>query len=128
MAASVHNLTESDVSNLVRLEAARLGITLWRNNNGAFEDKTGRVIRFGLGNDSAKVSRNFKSSDLIGIRPILITPEHVGMIIGQFVAREIKRPGWKYTGTAQEIGQSNFLQFVISKGGDAAFTDREGSL
>jgi hypothetical protein len=121
-------LNEADVQNSVRLEGAKLGVSLWRNNNGAFEDKKGRMVRFGLGNDSARASKAFKSSDLIGIRPVTVEPFHVGSVIGQFVAREIKKPGWRYTGTEREVGQANFLSFVLLKGGDAAFTDRVGSL
>jgi hypothetical protein len=44
--------SESVVQQRIRTEIARLNIDLWRNNSGACEDKTGRVIRYGLCNDS----------------------------------------------------------------------------
>lgn len=119
---------EGDVQNLVRLEASKKGLRLWRNNNGACYDDTGRFIRYGLANDSKKVNDVIKSSDLIGIRPVLITQEKVGTTIGQFVAREVKRGGWLYSGTKRELAQFNFINLVSSLGGDAAFTNREGSL
>lgn len=119
---------EGDVQNLVRLEASKKGLRLWRNNNGACYDDTGRFIRYGLANDSKRVNDVLKSSDLIGIRPVLITQEKVGTTIGQFVAREVKRGGWKYAGTKRELAQFNFIKLVASLGGDAAFTNREGSL
>src|SRR5512138_3529682 len=62
--------SEASVQAAVRLEAARRGIRLWRNNTGAAQDETGRVIRYGLANDSPAVSRVCKSSDLIGITPV----------------------------------------------------------
>ena len=119
---------EGDVQNLVRMEASRKGLRLWRNNNGACYDNTGRFIRYGLANDSKKMNDAIKSSDLIGIRPVTITPEHVGTVIGQFVAREIKAGGWKYRDSGREKAQGKFLQLVASLGGDASFANREGTL
>lgn len=108
---------EASVQAAVRLEASRLGVTLWRNNVGAYIDERGNHIRYGLANDSKRVNRGIKSSDLIGIKPG-----------GQFVAREVKRPGWKFSGTERERAQLRFLQLVAALGGDAAFTDRVGSI
>jgi hypothetical protein len=120
-----NNTTEAGAVNTVRLEASRKGLRLWRNNIGAVTDERGNFIRYGLANDSAAVNRILKSSDLIGIRPVKLSN---GATIGQFVAREIKAPGWKYRGTDREKAQLNFLQFIAAMGGDAQFTTGEGSL
>jgi len=120
--------SEAAVQQLVRLEASRLGMSLFRNNVGACKDDTGRVIRYGLCNDSAQMNKVIKSSDLIGIRPIIITPDMMGHTIGQFVAREVKRPGWSYRGTDREVAQQSFGQLVLRLGGDFKFCTGEGSL
>lgn len=120
-------MLESSSQSFVRLEAATLGIPLWRNNVGAVETCNG-FIRFGLANDSKAMNERTKSSDLIGIRPIRITPIHVGSIIGQFIARETKRAGWKYQGTAREKAQLHYLELVNQCGGDGQFCTGPGTL
>lgn len=120
--------TEAGALSAVRLEATRRGLRLWRNNVGAMQDVDGRVCRFGLANDSAKINAAIKSADLIGIRPVRIVPLHVGGVIGQFVAREVKAPGWTFSGTEREIAQLKFLELVAAMGGDAAFCTGEGTL
>ena len=112
----------------VRLEASKKGLRLWRNNVGGLLDRNGRFVRFGLCNDSERMNKLTKSSDLVGIRPVLITTAHVGSIIGQFVARECKAGDWVYTAKAREVAQLNFLNIVVSLGGDAAFVNKEGAL
>ena len=77
---------EAVIQSQVRLAAAQRGITLWRNQSGACYDETGRLIRYGLANDSAQLNRRMKSSDLIGITPILVEPYHVGRALGVFTA------------------------------------------
>lgn len=120
--------TEAHVDDLVVIEAANKGVKLWRNNVGVLPGENGRPIRFGLANDSAARNAVLKSSDRIGIRPVLIGPGHVGQTFGRFVAREIKRPGWKYSGTQREVAQLNFIKLVLSLGGDAAFASGVGTL
>jgi len=113
-------MLESSVQQRVRLEAARLGLHLWRNNSGACEDMTGRQIRFGLGNDSAKLNRVFKSSDLIGIAPTVVSQEMVGQTLGVFIALEIKASGWKpKSNDTREQAQRRFIDHVIGCGGIA---------
>lgn len=113
--------TESVVQAKVRAKACQLDMRLWRNNVGAASDSNGNFFRYGLCNDSKLLARTIKSSDLIGIRKVKIEPHMVGSYIGQFVAREVKRTGWRYTGTEREEAQLKFISFVLSMGGDAAF-------
>lgn len=121
--------SEGAVQNAVRREGASKGILLMRNNVGALIDERGVPVRYGLANDSKAVNERMKSGDLIGIRPLLITEEHFGRLIGQFVSREIKAPGWKYNpNNAREAAQMRWATLVASKGGDACITDRVGTL
>jgi len=120
--------SESAVQSLVRLEASRLGARLWRNNVGAGYLDNASFIRWGLANDSDRINKQIKSSDLIGIRPVLIGPEHIGRTLGVFLSREVKAAGWHYTGTERERAQLRWLELINSLGGDAAFATGEGTL
>lgn len=119
---------EADVQAAVRLEASRRGCRLWRNNVGVLKDERGVPVRFGLANDSAAVNHSVKSADLIGVRPVLIRPDHVGATIGQFVSRECKAPGWRFRGSDRELAQMKWAQIVTALGGDACFANGEGTL
>ena len=126
--ATVGTGSEAAAQSDVRLEAAGAGCILWRNNVGATKTAEGSWIRYGLCNDSKALNTRIKSSDLVGIRPLTIGPEHVGTVVGQFIAREVKRPGWSYSGSARERGQLRFLEMVLGYGGDAAFATGRGTL
>lgn len=119
---------ESTVQQEVQIEAMQFKCTLMRNNNGACTDKDGRLVRYGLGHVSPK--QEIKSSDLIGITEVLITPDMVGKIVGVFTALEVKKEEWNPTKKLDdhEIKQNNFLQFVKSKGGIAAFVHKVDNL
>lgn len=126
-AAPAH--TEAHVQSVVRLEAARKGVTLWRNNVGVLTNaETGTPVRFGLANDSKKLNERLKSGDLIGWRSVLITPGHVGSTIAQFVSRECKHPEWRYSATDREQAQAKWIEIVSAAGGDARFVTGGGTL
>ena len=122
------DLSEAAVQNNVRLEASNKGLRLYRNNVGAGYMQDGSFMRWGLCNESTQMNKNVKSSDLIGIRPILIEQHHIGQIIGQFVARETKPGYWNFANNEHENAQLKFLEIIMSLGGDAAFATGEGTL
>ena len=70
----VKGTSEAAVQAAVRLEAARKGVRLFRNNVGALVDSRGVPVRYGLANDSKQLNEVMKSADLIGWRPLLIEP------------------------------------------------------
>lgn len=122
-------MSEMAVQQQLRVAAARYGTPLLRNNSGACRDDTGRLIRYGLGNDSAKINKNFKSSDLIGIWPVIITPEMVGRKLGVFFAVEVKAPGWKFRDSDDRaVAQKNFGEWVQSHGGVFTFATQEADV
>jgi hypothetical protein len=119
------------------LRAARNNGWLLRNNSGALQDKTGRLVRYGLGHTSAQVSKVMKSSDLIGVQSVVVTPQMVGSTVGLFLAEEVKHPGWVYLGDrpcickpgkslcdyCHQKAQMNFIMKVLSLGGIARFVN-----
>jgi hypothetical protein len=117
--------SEAAVQQVVRINEAQAGGRLWRNNVGVLKDERGVPVRYGLANESKAVNEQLKSSDLIGWRPVTITPADVGNIVAQFVARECKHPGWTYRGDAREKAQMAFIHLVNADGGDAKFVTSE---
>lgn len=114
--------SETVVQQQARLAMARLGAQIWRNNSGACTDDTGRLIRYGLGNDSAQLNAEIKSSDLIGCTPTLIQPHMVGYHLGVFTALEIKPSGWHQTpGDKRALAQARFHDIVRQACGFAGF-------
>lgn len=113
--------SEAGVQSQLRLAAPTIGCALYRNNSGATLDETGRMIRYGLANDSKRLNEVFKSSDLIGPSPILIRPHHIGRTLGIFTAVEVKEPSWTKPKNERERAQSNFLMTVERFGGIGMF-------
>lgn len=102
--------TEFPAQARVIVRAFEMGFKLWRNNSGVAREEH-RHVRFGLGNDSPKINKRWKSSDLIGIGPQ-----------GRFLAVEMKKPGWKFSGKDErEIAQAAYINEVNTAGGIAFF-------
>lgn len=116
---------ESEVSQLIQIQARHYGCTLLRNNAGACIDNTGRLVRYGLGNLSKQQTAKIASSDLIGIQKVVITPDMVGQTLGLFVAVEVKKEAWNPEKklNPRENAQKAFIDWVISNGGKAFFAN-----
>lgn len=116
-------MRESSVQQRVRLDAAQLGLNLWRNNNGALQDINGRVIRYGLANESKALNEKIKSSDLIGPTPVTAYVEGWGWVkLAVFTAVETKHEGWKFNPMDErEVAQKAFHDIVRAAGGFAGF-------
>lgn len=115
------NESESRIQSLIRLEIAKRGGRIWRNNNGAAFTPDGRPVRYGLGNDSANLNKVLKSSDLIGWMPTIITPADIGKTFARFLSIECKKAGWVYAGTDREHAQLNWINLVKLGGGLGGF-------
>lgn len=96
---------ETDIVHDIQKTLSPMGARLWKNVRGMFLTLNGaRTVRAGLQADGA--------SDLIGFRPLLITPDMVGTTIAQFVCLEIKSA----TGVVSPQ-QRHFIEFVKKSGG-----------
>ncbi len=113
--------SESDIEQLIKIHAVQFGCILMRNNSGCLNDSTGRPVRYGLGNESAKRNAKIKSSDEIGFTKVLITPQMVGHTIAVITAVEVKKPGWTFTGDERETAQLVFIEWIRANGGFAGF-------
>lgn len=116
-------MKEASVAQRVQLEEARLGILGMRNNVGACQDETGRLIRYGLMNESAKQNAVCKSSDRILVVPTWAYVEGIGWHwLGVFGAIETKASGWKFSQADERaVAQKNFHDIVRAHGGFAGF-------
>lgn len=117
-------MTESELQQRIQLEAPHHQCILERNNSGQVTLE-GRVVRFGLGNISKKHAQNMRSSDLVGITTVMVTPDMVGKPIGVFTAVEVKSPDWNPNKKLDqhERAQANWLAWVRAMGGIAGFVN-----
>ncbi len=81
------------------------GVRIFRNQVGTATTRSGQFIRFGLAVGSA---------DLIGIRAIVITPDMVGQVVGQFLSVEVKAAKGK-----SSKAQENWRLRISELGGKA---------
>lgn len=126
-------MRESSVAQRALLEAAQFNINLMRNNVGACQDQTGRLIRYGLMNESKKQNDECKSSDLIGITPVnayVQLPNFTGWcMLGVFTAIETKASKWFFSQSDERaVAQLAFHDMVRSYGGFAGFASKPGDV
>jgi ribosomal protein S19 len=110
-------MLESDIQKQILLAASKANARLFRNNVG-----TGWIGQVKRTSDGSIILLNPRplhaglcvgSSDLIGWKPVTITPDMVGKKIAQFTAVEVKlnaRP------TKEQL---NFINVVNNSGGNA---------
>lgn len=118
------NQTETDIVRLIMLKLSKAGARIFRNNTGnawigqSIRITKPQIISVTTGDVVVKNARYFTaglcvgSSDLIGLKPVLITPEMVGKTVAVFTAVEVKTA----TGRATKE-QVAFLQMVKDIGG-----------
>lgn len=125
---------ESEVQAECRLIAPYCDLHLFRNNSGAFTDETGRLVRYGLANDSKALNKKVKSGDLVGWQLTLVTPEMVGRVLPVFASFEIKPEDWKppRPGTREFVEryepQLAWINLVLRAGGRAKFVTNADQL
>lgn len=83
---------EDRVSAEIDLAHSHGEVRLFRNNVGVLVDRaTGRPVAFGLGSKGARPLRG--TSDKIGYRSVVVSPEMVGRRVAVFIAIEEKDLG-----------------------------------
>lgn len=106
--------TETNLVARLIAAASKCGARLWRNQTGTYQLKDGRWISSGL---------CVGSSDLIGYRVVIITPDMVGQKVAVFCAIESKSA----TGRATDRQQA-FLRDINFDGGIAQVVRSEREL
>ena len=71
---------ETNIMNKIMLAMSQKGYLCWRNQVGLFKTLDGRTVNIGIKG----------SSDLMAVKPTVITPEMVGQTLAVFVAVEVK--------------------------------------
>lgn len=108
------------------LALSKAGVTVWRNNvaqawvGDAHRVSSATTVRLQPGDVVIRNARPLHaglcrgSADLIGLQPVVVGAEHIGMTFGRFVAPEVK------TGTGRvSADQRNFIDHVNQRGGAA---------
>ena len=71
---------ETNIMNRIMLSMSKKGYLIWRNQVGLFKTMDGRTVNIGIKG----------SSDLMAVKPTVITPDMVGHTLAVFVAVEVK--------------------------------------
>ena len=113
---------EATVQAEVEVVISEAGGVVWRNNVGVLPGANGQPVRYGLANESSKQNKITKSSDLIGIIPIVVTADMVGKKLGVFIAVETKKSSWKFSEKDKRaVAQLNYINFINQSGGVGCF-------
>ena len=97
---------ETKIQNRIMLAMSQKGYLIWRNQVGLFKTLDGRTVNIGIKG----------SSDLMAIKPTVITPEMVGQTLAVFVAVEVKtatgrqsEPQKKWQNAVEKLGVKYIL-------------------
>jgi hypothetical protein len=124
------NNHEGTVLATVLIEATQKGWRLFRNSVGlawagrAAQGKNAEGARVAILEAPRRIAYGLAvgSSDLVGWRPVVITPDMVGKTIAQFVSVECKTKAYGKTTPEQDTWMDN-----VAQAGGAAFLAREES-
>ena len=90
---------ETKIQNRIMMDMSKKGYLVWRNQVGLFKTMDGRTVNIGIKG----------SSDLMAVKPTVITPEMVGQTLAVFVAVEVK------TATGQQSEPQKKWQKAVEK-------------
>lgn len=102
---------ETNIMNKIMLAMSKKGYLVWRNQVGLFKTLDGRTVNIGIKG----------SSDLMAIKPTVITPEMVGQTLAVFVAVEVKtatgrqsEPQKKWQKAVEKLG----VKYILARSED----------
>ncbi len=104
-------MNETSLVKKIQVRFSKLGARIFRNNVGMLEDKNGTKVRYGLCTGS---------SDLIGWKDMIVTPEMVGRRVAVFVSVEVKSEKGQL-----RVEQYHWLKTVENAGGIAMMVKSE---
>lgn len=87
---------------------SKKGYLVWRNQVGLFKTLDGRTVNIGIKG----------SSDLMAVKPTVITPEMVGQTLAVFVAVEVKTATGRQSEAQkkwQAMAQSKGIEYVLAR-------------
>ena len=102
---------ETNTMNKIMLAMSKKGYLIWRNQVGLFKTLDGRTVNIGIKG----------SSDLMAVKPTVITPEMVGQTLAVFVAVEVKtatgrqsEPQKKWQKAVEKLG----VKYILARSED----------
>jgi len=115
---------ETAIQRRIMLALSEAGCTVWRNEVGGMW--VGRVIHqdgqtVTLANaQMIQAGLCTGSADLVGISPVVVTPEMVGETVGRFMGIEVKTEKGRAS-----VEQKNWTRHVLARGGVAGIARSE---
>lgn len=102
---------ETKIQNRIMMDMSEKGYLVWRNQVGLFKTLDGRTVNIGIKG----------SSDLMAIKPTVITPDMVGQTLAVFVAVEVKtatgrqsEPQKKWQKAVEKLG----VKYILARSED----------
>ena len=102
---------ETKMQNRIMMAMSKKGWLVWRNHVGLFKTMDGRTVNIGVKG----------SSDLMAVKPTVITPEMVGQTLPIFVAVEVKTangrqsdPQKKWQKAVEKLG----VKYILARSED----------
>lgn len=99
---------ETKIQNKIMMAMSKKGWLCWRNQVGLFKTMDGRTVNIGVKG----------SSDLMAIKPTVITPNMVGQTLPIFVAVEVKtatgrqsEPQKKWQAAVEKLG----VEYILAR-------------
>ncbi len=99
---------ETKIQNRIMIDMSKKGYLVWRNQVGLFKTMDGRTVNIGIKG----------SSDLMAVKPTVITPDMVGQTLAVFVAVEVKtatgrqsEPQKKWQAAVEKLG----VEYILAR-------------